>query len=941
MLGGCEGPAGKDGADGVSCTVTDNGDGTSTIACDDGTNVVVKNGTDGTDGNNGTDGTSCTVTDNNDGTKTVSCDDGTSVTVTDGGNCTVTNNGNGSYTITCADGTTVTLFDGSDGTNGGNVEVTAFHGSEYLTAEELAAGKQRVKATITSATADAAGAVTVNFDVEDLDGNPVTWVSAINANIAKLVPPGATDAANHWVPYIYRKQTVTNSASNDWPNPDGTEAYQAYLENTGTLTNNNDGTYSYTFATDLTTAMQGTTAIAYERDLTHRISIMMGGHAGPTADAVFDFVPDGSPLTEKRDPISTSSCKSCHGESFAAHGGDRLSVENCATCHVPGNVDPQSGESLDLKTMIHKIHAGGEVASIPGPDGVVWDNPATPTDESADNGEYAIWGYQDKKSEWWKVEFPAVVENCQKCHTSAASQADNWKTKPSRAACGSCHDDVDFATGTNHPGGIQTGDNDCDVCHKPTGTAAGKSITLAHDWTDDDPRNIPEFQGAIQISTPANGQYFVAGESPVVTVVLSKNGVAIDHNTVVEDPTGEGCLLTGCPPADGLFRNASFFVHGPRNNATPVLTTSARSQILSTSSGPFDLSAAGASLIVQFDRGQNLTGYDSSGGDLTIAGTVTVPVAGGTFGVLTAATTDEVVTWLNANAAFKARGIAFNQGGKVGIRSRNLGRVHALQLQASAVATSVFAGDLNVKMPAGSTTSNNISKRTVPANNDPKVAWTTGGIVYTLDPVDDLTPGTYTVNIEMTDRGRIDAANYNTPTVAKATFQVKQAAEEPLVANNCNSCHESEDGRGYVLDWSRHNKIFDNTATDQCTACHDYQPQNATGTTWTGARPINRRVHGIHFGSSLYKPLATVDYANGDSVPGRNWDITFPQDVRNCETCHTAQTSGTWQTQAARLPCSGCHDSDAALAHFRIMTWDPTPTDPWSGDEEESCTSCH
>jgi hypothetical protein len=101
-------------------------------------------------------------------------------------------------------------------------------------------------------------------------------------------------------------------------------------------------------------------------------------------------------------------------------------------------------------------------------------------------------------------------------------------------------------------------------------------------------------------------------------------------------------------------------------------------------------------------------------------------------------------------------------------------------------------------------------------------------------------------------------------------------------------------------------------------------------------------VHAIHFGASLNFPLSTVDYSNGDSVPGRNWNITFPQDVRNCETCHTPNTtSGTWATRPQRLACSGCHDSDAAMSHMRVATFDPTPTDPWSGDEQESCATCH
>jgi len=265
----------------------------------------------------------------------------------------------------------------------------------------------------------------------------------------------------------------------------------------------------------------------------------------------------------------------------------------------------------------------------------------------------------------------------------------------------------------------------------------------------------------------------------------------------------------------------------------------------------------------------------------------------------------------------------------------------------SDMTAAVFGNDTTVRVIGGTYPSNNLVKRANPADNDPKITWTKEAITYTLDPVDDLKPGTYVASVEITDRGRhaTDLSNYKTPSVAKTAFQVGTATEELPVAANCASCHQGPDGKGFVLDFMRHYKIFDNMAVDQCGACHDLQPIKATGE-WSGAgvegHPISKRVHAVHFGSKLNYPLTTVAYFPGDPIKGRNWNITYPQAVRNCETCHPAgTTSGTWKTKVSRLACAGCHDSDAARAHMKVQTSDPTPADPWNGDEAESCKVCH
>ena len=96
ICNGADGDTGTAGTDGSSCSVTDNGNGTKSIACEDGTNVTVTDGSDGqagatgprgdagSPGAPGAPGSSCTVVDNNDGTHTILCDDGTSTTVSDG-----------------------------------------------------------------------------------------------------------------------------------------------------------------------------------------------------------------------------------------------------------------------------------------------------------------------------------------------------------------------------------------------------------------------------------------------------------------------------------------------------------------------------------------------------------------------------------------------------------------------------------------------------------------------------------------------------------------------------------------------------------------------------------------------------------------------------------------------------------------------------------------
>ncbi len=476
--------------------------------------------------------------------------------------------------------------------------------------------------------------------------------------------------------------------------------------------------------------------------------------------------------------------------------------------------------------------------------------------------------------------------------------------------------------------------------------------------------------------TPARG-YYEKGESPVVTIVLKKDGTPIDHTKVVEkpnpaigcEPNADKTACTNPEDPEGRFRAGNMYVTGPRAKPIAVLTGPARAKVTSATAGPWNLKTGGRSLRVVVDGGNFIVkfGHGPLGEDVLVPGDfiVALPAEGAArdalFADSAAATAAEIVAWLNGNKAtftynerdflFSDRAIAYVEGGKISIRTRAVGTFNPTIQIPERISTS-SADSLNeylftdhaVKVAAASRA--DVRKRASAANDDPKAVRTAANIKYTLDPVDDLVAGTYVINVEFMGRGNNTSAvpgSYKTPSVKVATFQVKQAAVEKPMADNCTSCHWSKAGVGYVLDPIRHNKVFDEQAVDQCAGCHNYMSRETVAArTWTtggGTKPISKRTHAVHMGANLHYPVLTVDHE--ESVIGRNWQINYPMDIRNCESCHTSATSGAWKTKPNRLACMGCHDSDQATAHMKAQIVDPTPTAPWSGDEKESCAACH
>ncbi len=171
-------------------------------------------------------------------------------------------------------------------------------------------------------------------------------------------------------------------------------------------------------------------------------------------------------------------------------------------------------------------------------------------------------------------------------------------------------------------------------------------------------------------------------------------------------------------------------------------------------------------------------------------------------------------------------------------------------------------------------------------STDTGVTATSTGYTFQMDAITDaLTPGTYMVRFEGGDYGAIADDNYVTMSTALITFQIGTATEEAKVAGDCTTCHG--DTRMHLQGAHPHNAAFD---TDECLACHDFSGGYGT--------PLVRRAHAIHSASGL-----------GADGHDRVWtEITFPQDVTHCQSCHTSTSTAFKDVpNGYTLACVGCH----------------------------------
>ncbi len=292
-------------------------------------------------------------------------------------------------------------------------------------------------------------------------------------------------------------------------------------------------------------------------------------------NATQDFLFGTATTIDERAVVGQDNCNACH-TSLRAHGELRRNVTLCLLCHTAGAEDKNDsgtlggspGVSIEFKVMIHKLHNGSHLPSVVG---VATNNDGS-LDYTATPASYELVGFQNSISDFSEVNFPVWpslnvamprnygysqlsstdpdgyaspllsprarsdairtgVVDCTKCHgdpdgsgpLTGPAQGDLYKTQPTEAACGSCHDDIrwGFPYTKNQQTMPDTANNaNCVLCHATSGDALAVEDAHAH------PLVNPAIDAGVNTvitdvtGGTGTGGNFQVGDVPAITFTL-------------------------------------------------------------------------------------------------------------------------------------------------------------------------------------------------------------------------------------------------------------------------------------------------------------------------------------------------------------------------------------------------------------------------------------
>jgi len=217
---------------------------------------------------------------------------------------------------------------------------------------------------------------------------------------------------------------------------------------------------------------------------------------GPSVTRQYTIATGALPTVPRRSIVSTAKCLKCHEGTLYQHGGSRIdAVEYCVICHNPASneqwyrdqigvsvseaYDSKTGQTIDLRYMLHAIHSAGEnaqagvkiafyrsngvyvfgdhdtEANIPN-----W--PGTGPQITYGSNPVGTFAGQVLTHNFHAVTYPQSLKNCEACHNPGTygppnaamavaltvnnagaapwtNQLDDVLVSPSTAACMSCH----------------------------------------------------------------------------------------------------------------------------------------------------------------------------------------------------------------------------------------------------------------------------------------------------------------------------------------------------------------------------------------------------------------------------------------------------------------------------------------------------------------------
>ena len=375
--------------------------------------------------------------------------------------------------------------------------------------------------------ADRINIAVTGIDVPDGGGAPtvsLTLTNDLNQGLFGLpagdirfvlsqLTPGAGGGSSEWQSYVTREDG-------------GIENVQATTETAvpDRFEDNEDGTYTYTFANALDDYPAGP---VFDANKVHRLGIEIRGQAPISSNGIFTFFPStGAPVTQDdnaRRIVDNDTCNACH-DRLEFHGGPRTDVDYCVTCHNPSSTDGDTGNTVDMKALIHNIHAGRD--------------------------GYVIIGFGGREHDYTDIQWTQDLRNCQTCHEEDddnTPQASNWRLVQNRAACGTCHYD-DGIPGSGNDYAIEDGihpfeqvfeeDSLCVICHGPDATL-GVSVAEVHQI----PEQLASADFQYKVLSIANA---AVGQAPSVTFSVVDPGNPDDPNDDVPYDLATDPAWTAC-----------------------------------------------------------------------------------------------------------------------------------------------------------------------------------------------------------------------------------------------------------------------------------------------------------------------------------------------------------------------------------------------------------